>query len=400
MPYGCFLGAIFGAILGATLALAAGLGETGRSILRIDDPSGDDHGPGCYLYPSNSHLYRRGSFDLERFEVRLADDHVVFLVTLGTPIRRPTQPPRVTHARAIDLDNEIYIQNIDIYIDRDPAPGEGFTEAVPGRNVRIDPEGAWDTAVVITPQPYRTRSLLRDWRPVGRVHFATDVTANGPEVRVRVPLSALGGEPQPSWGYSVLVTGARWEASFDLVNRYLRGSGLNAFTMPVHTLPESEAFGGGELSAYNPNVIDMLVPPNQSQAEILRVPDPNERHLATVPMLYPDPQAFLAARKTAAPIATAPTEGKAPGEPLGPGFVARIADIQGETIVLDLLDKTVKKHRIGEVLDSMGTPVAQVVVASVFPGFVVARAIEGRDNIRVGAFVRFTEPENGTRRMP
>ena len=118
------------------------------------DARGDDRGPGTYQYPSGD-VYRPGSFDLRRLVVKREGDFVVFEVSLEAPIVRPEEV-RLSDATSISLDNRIYVQNVDVYIDRDP--GGGVTEAVPGRRVRFAAEHAWDVALVLTPQPIVVRS--------------------------------------------------------------------------------------------------------------------------------------------------------------------------------------------------------------------------------------------------
>ena len=106
-------------LLAAAAALLPGAVRAGEPVIRLDDPAGDAWGPGSYQPPTSSE-FQNGDFDLQRFEVLLDGDDVLLEVTLGTAIR----PPQVTvreNATEVQLWNGIYLQNIDIYIDTDPA---------------------------------------------------------------------------------------------------------------------------------------------------------------------------------------------------------------------------------------------------------------------------------------
>lgn len=358
--------------------------EPARRVV-LDDPVGDDHGPGGYLYPTDATLFRRGTFDLRRLEVEVQGDIVLFHVTLGEPVRRPPIA-KASNASEIKLENDIYLQNLDIYLDTEP--GQGFTEAVPGRNVVFEPEHAWDVAVVLTPQPFATRAMLDGWKPARRVLFPANVQARGARYTARVPLHELGGLPEPHWGYQVLVSGATWGASFDVVNRYALGQPQNALTMPVTTVPETDKFGGGELSFFHPYVIDLLAPPGRTQAQILGAHDAEAERRAAVPMLYPDPEARARRVGLAGP-------GKPPEAP-GPAVVAlTVKNVEGERVVLERKDQApVEPYQIGVVWDG-DRELGRVVVTSVHPAFVLTTAVEGLSEVRPGCVVRFTpRPQN------
>lgn len=350
----------------------------------LDDAHGDDDGPGGYVYPSDND-YPRGCFDLERFHVRREGDAVVFEVTLAAPPRRPPQIRR-TSAMQIDLDNAIYVQNVDIYIDTDGDPTSGSTEAIPGRNVVLDGATPWDRAVVLTPQPFGTRSVLSDWRPLAQVVTPSNLQVRGATIIARVPVAELG-EPSKTWGYAVMVSGAIWEESFDAVGRLVGTYRKNAFTMPVFTVPEARIIGGADLSNYHPWVMDILTGDDQSQHRILSSYDEKRERLAAVPMVYPFPDAHAAAA-AAAPalpkVELKPPPGLRAGE-----IVLRVRDVQTDMVVLERGPEEVKPFTLGTVLDEEGQAVAQVVVTAVYPKFVLVTAVEGADAIKIGAAVRF-----------
>ncbi len=155
--------------------------------------------------------------------------------------------------------------------------------------IAFPPEQAWDTAIAIVPRPGPTRTALESWNAVATQHVATPmpVRSNGSTLTVRVPLVQLGGAPQKSWGWSVMVSGAQWDGDFEVVDRLRGVAKADAFTLPVYGVPEERAFGGGKLNSGNPFVIDVILPPGASQAKVLGTFKPDAP--AVVPMVYPDP---------------------------------------------------------------------------------------------------------------
>ncbi|MCC7381456.1 MAG: hypothetical protein IT384_06475 [Deltaproteobacteria bacterium] len=363
----------------------------------IDDPRHDDHGPGSYVYPSGP-LYRPGQFDLRRFEARVVGDRVRFEVRLDAPIEPPGG--RRAHPLGSKLQNRIYLENIDIYIDRQP--GAGFTEALPGRNVRFEASAGWDVAVVLTPLPYELRSALSGFHPRDQVIVPPDVRSDGARVWVEVPIVDLGGVPDASWGFQVLVTGARWDLSFDVFNRLTGDYAPNAFTLNVTTVPETEAFGGGDLGMYHPRVIDLLAPPDSTQRAILSRWDAAAKRTAVVPMVYVDPRAHAGAEEKA--LAAAPARSLdltpralAPRPPVVTAttafIVAPIRSVEGDLVVLEKPARPVKRLQLGVVLDRAGQIIGRVVMTADYPNFLLATAIEGVPELARGATVRFDAPK-------
>lgn len=350
----------------------------------LDDPSGDERGPGHYVPPSDN-VYTRGVFDLRRLEIRVDGAYVVFEVTFGAVIREPHQVRR-SNAQRIPLDNGIYLKNVDIYVDTDGSPLTGTTEVVPGRNVKLDGASPWDKAVLITPQPALARSVMDGWRHAPHVLTPVGVQNVGPTVIARVPVAELG-VPARHWGYAVMISGALWEESFDAVGRLLGDYEKNVLTLPVLTVAENQIFGGGEMHGLHPWVVDVLVPEGKTQKEVLSSFDVARKQLATVPMVYPFPEAHAAkaAALPALPMVRTPTT---PAAPAGTVLLT-VKDVKDDMVVLSKSDGEVKQFTLGTVLDSEGQAVAQVVVTAVYPKFVLATAVEGADAIVVGAAVRF-----------
>jgi len=367
-------------------------------VVSFEDPAGDADGPGTYQPPGDTQ-FLAGDFDLRRFAVLTDGDDVVFEVTLGSVVRLPQIENR-TNRTPVPFFNGIYLQNLDIYVDTDRA-APGASACIPGRRVAFAGNRTWKAAVVVTPQPGPVRTVLQDalGADAGRVTVAEQVQARGRTVVVRVPAAALGGLPRPSWGYSVQVSGARWERSYDGQDRVRETREPDAYTMPVTTVREAFAFGGAPAaSRAHPRVVDVLLPVGIDQRRTLGGYDTKTGSFAQVPFVYADgPDA------TAPPVAVAPAE---PGRillpenlrprmvapPASPGGGWTIADVSGDLVTIAGSSVGVAPLRIGRVLGPGGDVVGRVVVGRVLEGGITASILEGREKIVPGAAVRFDGP--------
>lgn len=265
-------------------ALATGAPPTTPLFDRAD-PAGDDRGPGSYTYPLRP-AYPRQVFDLRRFRVWTEGESAVFEVTFARPIVRPPEQARRTRAIEIPLENEIFVKHVDIYV-RDPMR-PGVTDALPGRKIRFadgPTGGGWQRAIVLTPRPFVLESLLRDWPHHDRVLVPTRLRRVGRTLRVRVPLSEIGGDPK-RWGYAVAVTGALWENRYDAYPEAPEVWSPNALTMPVRTVADRRRFGGGGLAGHHPHVIDLLAADADQQYRWLGASGPNRTDFAVIPFQF------------------------------------------------------------------------------------------------------------------
>lgn len=237
-----------------------------RVVFQMKDPSGDDNGPGGYVYPTHD-TFVPGLLDLTAFAVGTGGGHVYFDLTFRA-VNNPWDAPE-----------GFYHQLIDIYIDT--TPGEGRTEPLrPGPRVRFDPAHAWDVRVRAAPFGGTRLHWAGDApdAPGLARGLAAQVLKDGRTIRVAVPAAAIG-TPQPSWRYYVLVGG------FDAFG----DDGYRA----VGPEPAEWRFGGRDPAAAGPQVIDILAPRWwRSQARQLRsfaVPgdDPASRGSMAYALLHP-----------------------------------------------------------------------------------------------------------------
>jgi len=216
----------------------------------LEDPSGDDNGPGAYVYPTDP-VYERGSFDLRKVTISPDGATTEIKVRLGSKIKDPW--------RSKEWDgNGFSLQMVFLFLDT--TPGKGRTEGVPGLNVSFDPKSAWDKVVILSPQPAkRIRSEIQGKAPGLAVDVVVPVKtrARGKELIAVVGTGDLGGTPLATWGYQVVVqSNEGYPGSTDVLTRK-----INEYEGP-------HRFGGGSDYDCDPHALDVLVAPAQgSDAE-------------------------------------------------------------------------------------------------------------------------------------
>jgi alpha-amylase/alpha-mannosidase (GH57 family) len=165
-------------------------------FLTVDDPTGDDNGPGTYVYPTDA-VFKAGVFDLTKFSVAETDKDLVFSFAVKAPIDNPW-------GSAIRLS----VQAFDVYIDADPGKATGARMLLDGRNAALQKGNAWDYAIWV--EGWNQKVFSAD--PGGKVTMLPGsplkVTVDGPKgiVLVTLPKSVLraGADPK-TWGYAAVV---------------------------------------------------------------------------------------------------------------------------------------------------------------------------------------------------
>lgn len=185
--------------------------------------------------------------------------------------------------------NGFSVQMAFVHIDTDHVKGSGVQAGLPGTNVRFAADEAWDKVVIISPQGVaRVNSEIEmkcpQWKD--RIIVPAVTSASGKTLIAVVETKALGGLPQPGWGYQVLMqSNEGFPDKTDLLTR------------KVNEFEGQHRFGGGTDYDNDPHVIDILVPPGgdpvKKQHEILSkynkaaTTDVKPEDLAVVPMVYP-----------------------------------------------------------------------------------------------------------------
>ena len=272
--------------LGLTACQSGGTAQSSSGTdgsIRLSDPKGDDNGPGTYVYPTDR-AYAAGSFDMTGFEVIPKGDTVEFRVHLARRIDDPWDS-------AAWGGNGFSLQMAFIHIDTDGTPGSGVTEGLAGTNVRFAEAEAWDRVVIISPQgPTRINAEVEAKAPEHKERIAVPriTRASGRTLSAVVDTAALGGLPEPSWGYQVLIqSNEGFPAKTDLLTR------------KVNEYEGQHRFGGGTDYDNDPHVLDILAgkgrgTPDEVEAQHAALSaynaeatDPSADDLALVPMIYP-----------------------------------------------------------------------------------------------------------------
>ena len=264
-------------------AAPGGAGPTcgANGAVTITDPTGDDNGPGTYVYPTDA-VYKPGSFDLTELQVVPNGDTVEFRVSVNARIEDPWDS-------AAWGGNGFSVQMAFIHIDTDHKAGSGVRDGLPGTNVRFAEDEAWDKVVIISPQGQtRLNSEIDQKAPQwkDRIIVPRITRASGRTLTAIVDTKSLGGAPQASWGYQVLMqSNEGFPDKTDLLTR------------KVNEYEGQHRFGGGTDFDNDPHVIDILVPPGgdpiKKQHEILAkynkaaTTTVKPEDLAVVPMVYP-----------------------------------------------------------------------------------------------------------------
>jgi hypothetical protein len=274
----------------------------GKTLFKLTDPRGDDHGDGNLVYPLNEEL-DPGDLDLLSLTAEADGDGTLFEATFARPVRVPGQ--EVIDDLGTRLDTVarfgFYTINLDIYIDTDRTPGSGAVSTLPGRLARIDPSSAWEKAIILTPRPHEARAELKRMMnsaikdemrkdestleeseadamraqiPANvdeRIFFPSKIKVRGNKISFFVPGEFLNGAAKDTWSYVVAVSGANVLQSFDLARALGRQNKDEALMiLPISPGTWSDRFGGGrENAAIQPPLVDLVVPEGRKQETLL-----------------------------------------------------------------------------------------------------------------------------------
>jgi carbohydrate-binding DOMON domain-containing protein len=231
------------------LAAAAGLLVAGAALAQsgvsFKDPAGDDKGPGTYTYPTDG-VYKRGSFDMTAFDVKVSGKKVDFSVTFNTSLEDPWR-----------MGGGFSVQMAFILI----KTGEGgFKDGPPGTNVTFADGSEWNKMVILSPQaPGRVKNEVdtkMSAEQVKNVIIPTRVKGSGQTISGSVDLDQLGGGDPSTWSYQVLIQS---NEGFP--------EGKDLMTRKVNEYEGQHRFGGGTDSDCDPHVMDVLAGAGKGSAD-------------------------------------------------------------------------------------------------------------------------------------
>ncbi len=223
------------------------------SLLIVEDPEGDDNGPGTYTYPTDG-VFGKGVFDVKSFEISYDATSLIFTTSFYGEITNGWGSP-----------NGFSVQTIDVYIDQDPGAATGARWLLPGRNAVLGSENGWEYAVWIegwTPQvvvPDATTLEPKDFSEASSgIKLFVDPGKNA--IITRIPLTYLGDGSPEDWSYAAVVLGQEGYPSPGVWR-----------VRDVSQTAEAYRFGGAPADNNHTRIIEVVWPANAdiSQADIL-----------------------------------------------------------------------------------------------------------------------------------
>lgn len=218
------------------LALMAGVLIAGPALaVTFDDPTGDDNGPGTYVYPTDA-VYTAGSFDLTKLEVTAKGANVQIDVSVNANLDDPWR-----------MGTGFAVQMVFVFI----KTGEGgHTEGLPGLNIRFAEDAAWNKVVILSPQGFSRVNQEVEAKAsalAGDIVIPRRVRGSGRTISASVKLADLGGGDPETWGYQVVMqSNEGFPADTDLLTR------------KVNEFEGQHRFGGGSDYDCDPHVMDVL----------------------------------------------------------------------------------------------------------------------------------------------
>jgi hypothetical protein len=231
-------------------------------VFNVEDPSGDDHGPGGYTYPTDP-VFTPGAYDLTGFSVGISGDEIVFDFTVASPITNPWDSP-------VGLS----VQTVDVYIDIDPGSGTGARGMIDGRNAALSSGNGWERALTVEGWESALFTATND-DDMDETQPTMKILVFGDKGRVVVRMAReLFPEGDPStWGY---VVGVMSQEGFPSAGvRRIRD---------VETSAQQWRIGGGDGSLNGTRILDLLWPSEGEQELMLT---------AATPIISGDPNEFV-----------------------------------------------------------------------------------------------------------
>ena len=228
-------------IIGASVRAAAPpAGGEEKTLLSMEDPLGDDNGPGTYTYPTNA-VFVGGAYDIKHFDVSTDTTDVYFRVSIAGDLTDPWGG-----------DVAFCLQGIDIYLDTDSKPGSGSRELYTARNAYAAAGSEWEYYVMANMDEVGLYDSNLKRIPRARVAAWGDPLTR--TITVKVPMEFVG-KPNENWKVIAFVVGH---------DGYSPGR-----VRPITPVVEEWSFGGSISSSLEPRIVDLIVPPGKNQKDVL-----------------------------------------------------------------------------------------------------------------------------------
>ena len=134
---------------------------------------------------------------MKTFKTAYDEKNIIFKFTFNGPIPNPWGSP-----------NNLAIQTLDVYVDKDPGKGSGTRLLLPGRNAVLAEGFGWEYAIWAegwTPQILAPDATTLEPKQVIGVDFKIIVDPAGSTVTLRVPRTVFGEGDPTTWAYAAVV---------------------------------------------------------------------------------------------------------------------------------------------------------------------------------------------------
>lgn len=232
----------------AALALASlvSLPALAQGKVTFKDPTGDDKGPGKYVYPTDG-VYKKGSFDLTEFSFEKKGDKADVVVSFASALEDQW-----------NMGTGFSVQMVFVFIDKDGKEGSGNTEGLPGLNVQFAPGHEWEKVIILSPQNLaRVKKEAETKAPAVKdaVVVPLRTKGTGKKVTGTINFADLGEGDPTQWSYQVVVQS----------NEGFPG-GTDLLTRKVNEYEGQHRFGGGTDGDCDPHVMDLLAGEGKGEA--------------------------------------------------------------------------------------------------------------------------------------
>ncbi len=224
----------------STLLICAASAAIAAPTISMNDPTGDDKGPGTYQYPTKA-LYTRGSFDLTHLTITDKGSTIELRVGVNAKIGDPWKSKSWGG-------NGFSLQMVQVYLDTKKG---GFRGSLRGMNVTFKKGQGWDKVVFISPQPRskilsEVKAKTKTKKKIRHVVIPFKTYAQGRELIALVKKSALGA-PQKRWGVQALLQSNEGYPAADSI-----------LARKVNEYAGADRFGGGSDYNCDPHVLDLF----------------------------------------------------------------------------------------------------------------------------------------------
>ncbi|MGC8855471.1 MAG: glucodextranase DOMON-like domain-containing protein [Anaerolineae bacterium] len=157
--------------------------------------------------------------------------------------------------------NNLALQTLDVYVDKDPGAATGARLLLPGRNAALSQDNGWEYAIWAegwTPQILAPDTQSGEPKQVTGVSFKIIVDPAAQTVTLRVPRTVFGEGDPTSWGYAAAVLSQEGFPSTGVWR-----------VRDVSASAQQWRFGGGTDDTNHTRIIDLAWDGTPTQEEIL-----------------------------------------------------------------------------------------------------------------------------------